>query len=260
MKIATWNVNSIRARHTRVLEWIRAQRPDVLCLQETKVTDADFPTEEFRALGYHMAVHGQKTYNGVAILAGAPLVDVVPGFDDGVEDQEARLLGASAGGVRVYSLYVPNGKIVGSAAYAAKLLWLERVRGLLARRHRPTELLALCGDFNIAPEERDVHDPAFWQGQVLFHPTARQALGRLCEFGLVDTLRLHHAEGGLYSWWDYRQLAFPKNAGVRIDHVLASRALAERCQDAWIDREARKGPTPSDHAPVVAVFDLPPAG
>jgi exodeoxyribonuclease-3 len=253
--VATWNVNSIRARLERVLAWLGARSPDVLCLQETKVVDELFPTESFRAAGYEVAVHGQKTYNGVAIVARQPLADVTQGFDDGEDESGARLVGATVGGVRVYSVYVPNGQVVGSDAYAVKLRWLARLGALLARRHRPEERVAVCGDLNIAPEERDVHDPEFWRTQVLFHPTARAALQELCGFGLVDTFRLHHAEGGLYSWWDYRQLAFPKNLGLRIDHILASHSLAARCGSAAIDREARKGTGASDHAPVLATFD-----
>jgi exodeoxyribonuclease III len=228
----------------------------VLCLQETKVVDADFPAEALRACGYELAVHGQKTYNGVAILARSALADVTRGFGTGSEEGGARLLGATIAGVRVYSAYVPNGQVVGSDNYAGKLLWLARLRELLDGRGEFAGTTVVCGDFNVAPEERDVHDPDFWRTQVLFHPTARAALQELCAPGLVDVFRLQHAEAGLYSWWDYRQLAFPKNLGLRIDLILASPALAARCSAAAIDREARKGAGASDHAPVLATFDV----
>ncbi|MFQ5599241.1 MAG: exodeoxyribonuclease III [Candidatus Krumholzibacteriia bacterium] len=256
MRIASWNVNSVRARQDRVLEWLDTQQIGVLCMQETKVPDDRFPTDAFRELGYGVALHGQKTYNGVAIVSTEPLADVRMGFEDGEDEGSARLLSATVRGVRVFSAYVPNGQVVGSSAYEAKLRWLERLRALLERRHGADEPVAVCGDFNIAAEERDVHDPEFWRTQVLFHPTAREALQHFCAFGMTDTFRLHHQEAEKYSWWDYRQLAFPKNRGLRIDYVFATPALADRCTDAWIDRDARKGPSPSDHAPVVASFEV----
>jgi len=257
MRIASWNVNSIRARLDRVAAWVRSNRPDVLCLQETKVQDGEFPAAVFAELGYSSAFHGQKSYNGVAIVSPHPLDDVVQGFDGGGEDEDgSRLIAATVRGVRVYSAYVPNGQMVGSQAWDAKLNWLAQLRRTLEQRHAPDDLAAVCGDFNVAPEERDVYDPQFWRTTVLFHPEARAALRHLCEFGLVDTLRLHRDEPALYSWWDYRMLAFPKNLGLRIDLILATRALASRCVEAGIDREARKGKLPSDHAPITARFDL----
>jgi exodeoxyribonuclease-3 len=252
--IATWNVNSIRARKERVLTWLSAQRPDVLCLQETKVTDDVFPSAEFEALGYHMVVSGQRTYNGVAILSRTSPAEVARKFADGEEEPEARFLSVRVSGVRVVCVYVPNGQVVGSDKFSYKLAWLSRLRRYLDRYCDPGELLALCGDLNVAPEPRDVHDPAAWQDTVLFHPDARAALQELCAWGLVDTFRLHHSEAGLYSWWDYRQLAFPKNHGLRIDHILVTKPLAARCVSAHIDRETRKGQRASDHAPVVASF------
>lgn len=257
MRIASWNVNSIRARLDRVAAWVRATHPDVLCLQETKAQDHEFPVAVFRELGYGCAVHGQKSYNGVAILSPHPLDDVVRGFDDGGDENDGtRLIAATVRGVRVYSAYVPNGQMVGSTAWDAKLQWLSRLRRALEQRHTPDDLAAVCGDFNVAPEERDVYDPQFWRTTVLFHPEARASLRHLCEFGLVDTLRLHREEPALYSWWDYRMLAFPKNMGLRIDLILATRGLAARCVAADIDREARKGNLPSDHAPITADFDI----
>lgn len=256
MKIASWNVNSIRSRQERVEQWLRRQAPDVLCVQETKVTDDAFPAEPFRSLGYEPVVHGQKSYNGVAILSRLPVEEVRRGFDDSESEDGARLIAARCGTVWVYSAYVPNGQVVGSEQWAVKLRWLARLRAVLERQHKPSDLVIAGGDFNVAPEPRDVHDPEFWKTQVLFHPQAREALRNLCEFGLVDTLRLHSEAGGLYSWWDYRALGFPRNLGLRIDLLLASSALAARCTAASIDREARKGPLPSDHAPVLAEFNL----
>ena len=256
MQLVTWNVNSIRARHERVLAWLAAQRPTVLCLQETKVTDEAFPRQAFEAAGYHVTTTGQRTYNGVALLSLAPPQDIVRQFADGEDESAARFLAATIEGVRVICVYVPNGRVVGSEQFTYKLTWLGRLRRYLDRHGDRNGWLAVCGDLNVAPEPREVHDPALWQGTVLFHPRARAALRELCAWGLVDTIRLHHSEGGLYSWWDYRQLSFPRNHGLRIDHILVSPALAARCTKAWIDREARKGPGASDHAPVIATFSL----
>jgi len=254
MKLATWNVNSIRARLERVLAWLDARRPDVLCMQELKVEEKDFPFDAFRAAGWHVAGTWQKTYNGVAIASRAPLERVELGLDDGADDPQARLIGATAFGVRVWCAYAPNGQTVGSDKYAYKLEWLARLRRRLDARAQPGEPLIVCGDFNVAPEERDVYDPRGWENEVLFHIDARAALERVRAWGLVDTFRLHHWEAGYYSWWDYQMLAFPKNRGLRIDHVFASEPLAKRCAAAWIDREERKGKLPSDHAPVIADF------
>lgn len=256
MRLATWNVNSIRARKERVLTWMAAHRPDVLCLQETKVTEEEFPSADFAALGYHLVVSGQRTYNGVAILARTACHDVVRRFNDGEDEPEARFLAATVGQVRVVCVYVPNGQVVGSEKFSYKLGWVRRLRRYLERHHTPQDLLALCGDLNVAPEPRDVHDPNAWAETVLFHPEARAVFRELCAWGLCDTVRLHHQEGGLYSWWDYRQLAFPKNHGLRIDHILVTAPLAARCTKAEIDRNARKGQGASDHAPVMAEFAL----
>ena len=254
VQIATWNVNSIRARHERVLAWLAVHRPAVLCLQETKVTDTAFPRADFEAAGYHVTAYGQRSYNGVAILSRTPPVDVVSQFGDGEEESAARFLSASIEGMRVVCVYVPNGRVVGSDQFVYKLAWLGRLRRYLDRHCDPAQPLVLCGDLNVAPEPRDVHDPAAWQQTVLFHPQARAALRELCAWGLVDAVRLHHSEGGLFSWWDYRQLSFPCNHGLRIDHILVTSPLAARCSGAWIDREARKGSGASDHAPVIATF------
>jgi exodeoxyribonuclease-3 len=254
MKLITWNLNSMRARLDRLLKLLERHRPDAVCLQELKLSDAEFPDVEIRAAGYHAAWRGQKTYNGVAILGRDPPLDVERDFADGEDDPQARFLAATVSGIRILCAYVPNGQEVGSPAFTYKLQWLDRLRAYLDRCCDPAQLLALCGDMNVAPEPRDVYDPAAWEGQILFHPEERAALSRVAAWGLVDAFRLQHPEPGLYSWWDYRMLAFPKNRGLRIDHVLVTRPLAERCTAAAIDRAERKGEKPSDHAPVVVQF------
>ena len=254
MKIATWNLNSVRAREARLLAWLAANQPDVLCLQELKATDEDFPTAAVEALGYQAVVYGQRTYNGVAILSRGPLVEVEKGFRDGDDDAQARLISARAGEIRVVCAYFPNGAQVGSEKFAYKLRWMERMHQYLQRSLKRDEAAVLCGDFNVAPEDRDVARPEEWKESVLCHPEARAALARIAGLGLVDLFRRHHSEGGYYSWWDYRMLGFPKNNGLRIDHILATEPLAARCSEAEIDRNERKGKQPSDHAPVVATF------
>ena len=251
MKLATWNVNSIRAREERLLKWLTTRQPDVVCLQELKVTDDAFPRLALEALGYRCAVHGQKTYNGVAILSRSEPREIERGFGDGGDDSQARLVAARLDDVTVVSVYVPNGAEVGSDKWAYKLEWLKRLRAWLERRFSPGDRVALCGDFNVAPEARDVCDPAAWEPSVLFHPAARAALESVRAWGLADAFRLHHDAPGFYTWWDYRMLAFPRNQGLRIDHVLLSAPLAASCRSALIDRNERKGKQPSDHAPVI---------
>jgi len=256
LKLASWNVNSIRVRRERLLAWLGAHRPDVLCLQELKATEAQFPFEAVREAGYEAAVAGQKAYNGVALLVrrGVPIEDVRVGLDDGVEDATARLLSAQVLGMRIVTVYVPNGQVVGSDKYAYKLEWFRRLRLYLERHHRTSEPLVLCGDFNVAPEPRDVDRPKEWERSVLFHVEVRAALQNVMAWGLSDTFRLHHKEGGFYSWWDYRMLSFPKNDGLRLDLILATSPLARQCTDASIQRDERKGKLASDHAPVLAEF------
>jgi exodeoxyribonuclease-3 len=254
MKIATWNVNSIRARMERLRVWLAAQAPDVLCLQETKVEDQAFPARELESLGYHVAAHGQKTYNGVAVLARQPLDDIVRGFGDGVEDAQARFLVVRVGKVRVGSLYVPNGQAVGTEKFKYKLKWLARWQAWLETHADASAPLVLCGDMNVAPGDRDVHDPEAWRDQVMCHPDERAALAEVRRWGLVDVFRQLNSDVSQYTWWDYRQLSFPKNRGLRIDHILCTEAMAARCRSVAIDREARKGEAPSDHAPVIADF------
>lgn len=256
MKIATWNLNSIRARQQRLISWLASAQPDVVCLQELKCTDAEFPTDALREAGYHSASFGQKTYNGVALLAKSEITDVVRGHLDGVEDSHARLIAGTVNGVRIVSAYAPNGQEVDSPAYQYKLEWYRRLRKVLDERHKVSEPLVLCGDWNVAPEDIDVYDPAGWKEQTLCSTREREALKGVVDFGLVDTFRKHSQEPGKYSWWDYRMLAFPKNKGLRIDHVYATPKLAEACTAAGIDREQRKGQQPSDHAPVWAEFAL----
>jgi len=255
MLLATWNVNSIRARQARFLAWLEKQKPDVVCLQELKCEQKVLDSLELEALGWHVVANCQKTYNGVAVLSRTPLADPLIGMQDGEEDPQARLVAATVDGIRVISAYVPNGNGVGSEKYAYKLRWLERLRAWLERHCDPAQPLALCGDFNVAPEARDVHDPAAWENETLFHVDSRERLQALLDWGLVDAFRIHNDAPGLYSWWDYRMLAFPKNRGLRIDLVLVTRPLAARVTGSFIDREERKGKLPSDHAPVCVRLD-----
>ncbi len=252
MRIATWNVNSIRARKERVLDWLNTRKPDVLCLQETKTTDDKFPVDDFSKLGYQVTLHGQKTYNGVAICSRHKITATSKGFDDGVPDEQARLICATICGIHFISAYIPNGQSVGSEKYTFKLDWMNRLRSFLDRRFNSRDSVVLCGDFNVAPEDRDVYDPIGWRGSILCSEAERNALAHIVDWGLVDSLRYHKQDAGLYSWWDYRQLGFPKNRGLRIDHIYLSEPLVSRCVDSSIDREARKGKQPSDHAPVLA--------
>lgn len=253
MRIATWNVNSLKARLPRVEEWLGYARPDILCLQETKVADGAFPAMAFAALGYESAYHGSGRWNGVAILSRVGLEDVSPAFagHPPCEGDEARIVSATCGGVRVGSVYVPNGRSVGSEHYRAKLAWLAGLRAHLDASCDPAAAVALCGDFNIAPDDRDLWDPASFVGATHVTDAERQALSDLEEWGLVDGFRTIYQEDNLYSWWDYRAGDFHQHRGMRIDLVLLSRRLAERTTFALIDRFARKGKQPSDHAPVL---------
>ena len=254
MQLVTWNVNSIRARLHRVEEYLEQRSPDVLCLQETKVTDDLFPMEAVTKYGYHVAHHGQPTYNGVAILSKTPVENVRRGFEDGVEDSHARFIAAETAGITVASMYIPNGKAVGTDNFAYKLKWLERARLWLDKNVTPDVPAAFLGDYNVAPDDRDVYDAEKWGEDLLCHPDERAALNRFIDFGLVDTFRKHNPDGGIFTWWDYRQLAFPKNRGVRIDHLYLTESLAAKTTDAKVDRDFRKGKSPSDHAPVVVTL------
>jgi exodeoxyribonuclease-3 len=225
-------------------------------LQELKCEETKFPWEAIQKVGYQAAVFGQKTYNGVAILARETPTEIQRGFGDGLLD-EARYIVATVQNVRVASAYIPNGQAVGAEKYVYKLQWLKRLRDHLEKRPSREGLFLLGGDFNVAPEDRDVHDPKAWEGQILCSEPERASLKEVCGYGLQDTFRKHHSEGNLFSWWDYRMLGFPKNRGLRIDFLLANPGLYERCQSARIDRDERRGATPSDHAPVLAEFTLP---
>lgn len=255
MKLATWNVNSVSARLPLVLKWLEAARPDVLCLQETKTIDEKFPAEALAALGYTSVTFGQRTYNGVAILSRSPAEDVQRGFPDDDETAHARLLAATVEGVRVVNVYIPNGAFVGSDKFFFKLDWMRRLRAFFDERYKKREKVLLCGDFNVAPEERDVHDPELWKGKILFSRREREALNEIKDWGFEDAFRLHTEEGGHFSWWDYRAGSFRRNAGLRIDHIWTSEKLAATCTASWIDKEPRTWERPSDHTPVVAEFD-----
>ncbi len=252
MKLATWNVNSLNIRLPRLLGWLARAAPDVVCLQETKLEDHRFPHDVLAEAGYEAHFAGQKTYNGVAILArkGLAAGDIVRGMP-GYEDTQQRVIAATVSGVRVVCVYVPNGQSVGSDKYVYKLGWLKAAQGYMKAALDAHRDVAMLGDFNVAPEPRDVHDPALWEGQVLFSEPERAALKDITALGLADSFRLFDQPPNTFSWWDYRMLAFPKNRGLRIDLVLLSKALAARCTSCRIDREERKGEKPSDHAPVV---------
>lgn len=253
MKIATWNVNSIRVRLPQVLAWLEQQAPDVLCLQETKITDDEFPVAAFRDCGYQAVYAGQKTYNGVATLSRLSAQNIVTSLPD-ADGVQKRLLVATIGGVRVVNVYVPNGEEVGSEKFAYKLSWLAALKKYLAGELKMHPKLALLGDYNIAPEERDVHDPKRWEGHVLFSEKERVAFQDLSRLGLMDVFRKFDQPEKCFSWWDYRAGAFHRNHGLRIDHILCSAALAAECRECRIDIEPRKHERPSDHAPVMAAF------
>ena len=254
MKLATWNVNSLNVRLPHVEQWCASAQPDVLALQETKMEDAKFPRAAIEALGYHVAFSGQKTYNGVAILARSPISDVVTDLP-GLDDPQRRILVATVGDVRVVNLYVVNGQAVDSEKFAYKLDWLAKVTAFLAEEIRRHPRMVVMGDFNIAPDDRDVHDPAAWHEQILCSTPERDALKRMLDLGLHDSFRLFNDEAGHYSWWDYRQAAFRRNLGLRIDLVLASDALRASCRVASIDREPRTWERASDHTPAVLEID-----
>jgi exodeoxyribonuclease-3 len=250
MKVATWNVNSLRVRLPHLLDWLRTNAPDVMCLQETKCDDAAFPAEELRAAGYSSVHFGQRAYNGVAIVSrvdGAATHRGIPGFDD----EQSRVIAIDFDGVRVVSVYVPNGQSVGSDKYEYKWRWLEALASWLAKELAANPRLAVLGDFNIAPEDRDVYDPVAWAGQVLASEPERAALRRLFALGFADSFRLFEQPDRSYTWWDYRMNAFRRKMGLRIDHALLSPALAAACTACTIDVSPRRLERPSDHAPVV---------
>jgi len=253
LKIASWNVNSLNVRLPHVLAWVDVARPDVLALQETKLPDDRFPAEALQEAGYQSVFSGQKTYNGVAVLsrqaAAEPVTDI-----PGLEDHQRRILAVTVGDLRIVNLYVVNGSEVGSEKFDYKLHWLDCVTRWLATELEQHQNLLVLGDFNIAPDDRDVYDPEEWREKILCSTLEREALGRILELGLQDTFRLFEQEEGVFSWWDYRMNMFRRKLGLRIDLVLASEAMARRCSASYIDIEPRRQERPSDHAPVIAEF------
>jgi len=255
MRIATWNVNSLRVRMEHLGRWLADHAVDAIALQELKLADEQFPRADIEAMGLHAAVYGQKTYNGVAIVSRGAPAEVATGIP-GDADPQRRVIAATVGPVRLVNVYVPNGQAVGSEKYTYKLAWLERLRTYLATLLRQHEYLLVAGDFNIAPEDRDVHDPAAWEGSVHVSQLEREALGRIAALGLEDVFRRFEQPKNAWSWWDYRMNAFRRDRGLRIDLMFASAALAARCTACTIDRTPRTWERPSDHAPVTATFDI----
>jgi exodeoxyribonuclease-3 len=253
MRLATWNVNSLNVRLQHVIDWLKTADVDALCLQELKLTNDKYPFEALREAGYESAVNGQKTYNGVAIVSRLPMTAIAFDMPD-YADEQKRVVAATIGGVRVVCAYFPNGQSLESDKYRYKLDWLDAMHGYMQQQLGLYSQVALLGDYNIAPEDRDVHDPAAWEGQVLVSPPERAAWKRLTELPMVDCFRAFDQADKSYSWWDYRMLAFRRNMGLRIDHILASPALAAGLRACVIDRAPRKLEKPSDHAPVVADF------
>ena len=253
MKIATWNVNSLNVRLPQLVAWLAEAQPDILALQETKLIDEKFPVEGIAAAGYQAVFSGQKTYNGMAIISKQPATAVLKDIP-GLDDPQRRVLAAVYGEVRVLNLYIPNGESVESDKYRYKLDWLDKVIAFVGAEIRRFPNLVVLGDFNIAPEERDVHDPQLWKGKVLFSNPERQAFQNLLEKGMCDTFRLFDQDEQQFSWWDYRMNAFRRNMGLRIDHILASKVFCKKCHSCIIDKSPRKNERPSDHAPVIAEF------
>ena len=255
MKIATWNVNSLKVRLPHVLEWLSANDPDVLVLQEIKQITEVFPTEALSEIGYRSIASGQKTYNGVAVISKAGAADVVTDFP-GFDDPQRRILAATIDGVRIVDLYIPNGQEVGSEKYAYKLSWLDALSGFLAHELSVHERLVVLGDFNIAPADEDVYDPEKWGESILCSPAERAALKNLIGLGLTDVFRTFEQPEKSFSWWDYRAAGFRRNAGLRIDLILTSDSMTAACQKSYIDKEPRAWERPSDHTPVIAEFAL----
>jgi exodeoxyribonuclease-3 len=256
VKLVTWNLNSIRARTDRLVAWLEREKPDVLCLQETKVEDAGFPTEQLATLGYQSVTFGQRSYNGVAILSTQPLTDVTREFGDGKDDGDARVIAATTHGIRVVCLYVPNGQELTSDKYPYKLAWFGRLRAYLDRVAKPDQPLVVCGDMNVTPDDRDCWAPEKWKDSIHCSAPEREALANVVGFGLVDLFRAKHPDARTWSWWDYRGVSFFKDQGLRIDIIYGTKPIADKTTAVTIDRNARKGQDASDHAPVVATIEL----
>jgi exodeoxyribonuclease-3 len=254
MKIATWNVNSMKVRLPHVVEWLQNHEPDVLVLQEIKQLTENFPTAALQEIGYHSIASGQKTYNGVAVISKSPATNPVTDFPD-LDDPQRRILASTVDGIRIVDLYIPNGSEVGSEKYEYKLNWLQSLRNFLEAEMQGHENVVVLGDFNIAPADADVYDPEKWGDAILCSPLERQALGKLFDLGLTDVFRKFEHPEGTFSWWDYRAAGFRRNAGLRIDLILTSDSMTERCKASYVDKEPRAWERPSDHAPVVAEFD-----
>lgn len=258
MKLATWNVNSLNVRAPQVIDWLKTEQPDVLCLQETKIQDHKFPYDELSQIGYHAVHLGQKTYNGVAIISRYAIEDMQFDMPD-FEDEQKRVVAATIQGVRIICVYIPNGQSIGSDKYGYKLSWLNALISYIKNQLAIYPQLALLGDYNIAPEDRDVHDPSAWKDSVLVSEPERDAFKQLIQLGLHDSFRLFEQPEKLYSWWDYRMMAFRRNMGMRIDHILISTPLVRFAKASWIDKTPRKLERPSDHTPVVLELDIKPA-
>lgn len=254
-KIATWNVNSLKVRLPHVLQWLESEKPDVLALQETKSVDENFPVEEINNAGYQVSYIGQKTYNGVATLCKSSIETIATCIPD-YDDVQRRVLAVNNSGVTVLNLYVPNGSEVESEKYCYKLEWFSKLHPFIKQLQQKNDRLIILGDFNIAPEDQDVHDPEQWQGSVLVSPPEREEFNKLLSHGLKDCFRLFDQEEKSFSWWDYRAAAFRRGRGMRIDHILASESLSGSCQACYIDKDPRKLERPSDHTPVVAEFEF----
>ena len=254
MRIATWNVNSARARLPRIVDWLAVENPDVVCLQEIKCVDEQFPAEPIEELGYHIETHGQKTYNGVAILSKSTPEDVVKGMPDDSDDEQSRVIAATIDGVRVLNLYVVNGKEVGDPKYDFKLAWMDRVAQYIKNDFVISDPVVVTGDFNVTFDDRDLYDPEKWRDRILCSVPEREALAKIMAPGLHDAFRHFHEEAGHYTWWDFRTRGFQQGNGLRIDHFLMSDAALSACTDVHVDTEERGREKPSDHAPVVATF------
>ncbi len=254
MILASWNVNSISARLDHVKQWLEQHEVDVLCMQETKSIDEKFPRQAFEELGYELAIYGEKTYNGVAIASKMPITNVQRGYEVEIAAGSKRLIAAEIDGVQIVNVYIPNGQYVGSEKYSYKLSWMKKLKEFVFEKYEKSQPVLICGDFNIAPDDRDVYNPGLVFESIMCSTEERQHLDEIREFGFEDIFRRHHDEGGCFSWWDYRAGAFRRNWGFRIDHIWTTQSLAERSVNCLIDKEIRKLEKPSDHAPVIAEF------